>query len=219
VEYEVPECLTYPRTHTPTNLGKDPFIMKRHATMNLVFLPATDPEDRTYGAIPEQLADYPDASIRQVRFPAVVWYNESVRQNAMAQIRAWGNGPIILVGFSKSGLGAWHIARTMTDHVLATIFFDAPVARAQLPPWGTQPFYADDQAWQADLPLRTVQAFSDAVPKKHRLILISGANFHGEMWSLSQALAHIGHQHVFMDRRNLKHHWSSGWIEEGLRKT
>ncbi len=184
--------------------------------MNLVFLPATAPEDRTYGAIPVQLPDYPDASIRQVRFPAMVWYNETVRQNAMVQIRAWGKGPIILFGFSKSGLGAWHIARTMPDHVLATIIFDAPVARQQLPPWGTQPFYADDQAWQKDLPLRNVQAFAAAVPEQHQLILISGANFHDEMESLSQALAAIGHQHVFMDRRDLKHHWNSGWIEEGL---
>ncbi len=190
--------------------------MKHHETKSLVFLPATDPDDRTYGIIPVQLADYPDVSIHQVRFPAMVWYNETVRQYAMAQIGDWGNAPIILVGFSKSGLGAWHIARTMTDRVVATIIFDAPVARAELPPWGTQPFYADDQAWQKDLPLRTAQAFAAAVPEQHRLILISGAKFHDEMGSLSQALADIGHQHVFMDRRDLKHHWNSGWIEEGL---
>lgn len=134
------------------------------------------------------------------------------------QIRAWGNGPIILVGFSKSGLGAWHIARTMTDHVLATLIFDAPVARAELPPWGTQPFCADDDAWQADLPLRNVQAFDAALPKTHRLVLISGANFHEEMGSLSQALSDIGHKHVFVDRRDMKHHWNSGWIEEGLKR-
>jgi pimeloyl-ACP methyl ester carboxylesterase len=192
--------------------------MKRHERMNLVFLPATDPDDRTYGAIPEQLPDDPDAAILQVRFPAMVWYNESVRQNAMDQIRAWGHGPIILVGFSKSGLGAWHIARTMPDRVAATIIFDAPVARAELPPWGTKPFYADDEAWQADLPLRNVQAFDAAMPQTHRLVLISGANFHDEMASLSQALSAIGHQHVFLDRRDMKHHWNAGWIEEGLRK-
>jgi pimeloyl-ACP methyl ester carboxylesterase len=192
--------------------------MKRHERMNLVFLPATDPEDRTYGSIPEQLPDDPDAAILQVRFPAMVWYNESARATAISQIRAWGKGPIILVGFSKSGLGAWHIARTMPDHVSATIIFDAPVARAELPPWGTGPFYADDKAWQKDLPLRNVQAFAATVPKRHRLLLISGANFHDEMGALSQALADIGHQHVFMDRRDLKHHWNSGWIEEGLRK-
>lgn len=192
--------------------------MKRYERINLVFLPATAPEDRTYGTIPEQLADYPDAAILQVRFPAMVWYNERIRREAMAQIRAWGNAPIILVGFSKSGLGAWQIARALPDRVAGTLIFDAPVARDQLPPWGTQPFYADDEAWQADLPLRQVQAFDAAVPKHHRLVLISGANFHEEMVSLSQALSDIGHQHVFVDHHDMKHHWNSGWIEEGLKR-
>lgn len=85
-------------------------------------------------------------------------------------------------------------------------------------PRGTQPFCADDDAWQADLPLRNVQAFDAALPKTHRLVLISGANFHEEMGSLSQALSDIGHKHVFVDRRDMKHHWNSGWIEEGLKR-
>ena len=165
--------------------------MNRHKSVNLVFLPATAPEDRTYGAIPEQLADYPDAAIRQVRFPTMVWYNERIRREAMAQIRAWGNAPIILVGFSKSGLGAWHVARAIPDLVAGTLIFDAPVARAALPPWGTQPFYADDEAWQRDLPLRHVQAFDAAMPKTHRLVLISGAKMsRGDAVALAGTVGH-----------------------------
>ena len=37
--------------------------MNRHEMMKLVFLPATAGEDRTYGAIPERLADDPDTKI------------------------------------------------------------------------------------------------------------------------------------------------------------
>ena len=147
--------------------------------MNIVFLPATAPEDDTYGAIPRQISGYPDASVRMVCFPTMVWYNDVVRKNAISQLRAWGIARIVLMGFSKSGLGAWNIARTLPDCVSATIIFDAPVARDQLPPWGTQAFYTDDAAWQKDLPLRTIQAFDSALPKAHRLILISGQSFNG----------------------------------------
>ena len=74
--------------------------------MDIVFLPATDPGDTTCGTIPKELAGYPDASVRQVRYPALVWYNDAVRKEAVAQIRACGAAPVVLVGSSKSGLGA-----------------------------------------------------------------------------------------------------------------
>jgi len=183
---------------------------------NLAFLPATEPDDETYGVIPELVPGYPELVLRQVRYPTMVWYNEAVRQEAIAQIRGWDVSPVVLVGFSKSGLGAWNIAREIPDRIAATIIFDAPVARRQLPTWGTQAFYADHTAWQGDLPVRTVEAFAAAVPEAHRLVLISGPGFRAEMCALSRALARIGHDHVFLDCPDMKHHWNSGWIEKGL---
>ena len=41
--------------------------------LNLVFLPATEPGDATFGAAPERLASYPAAVIHQIRFPTMVW--------------------------------------------------------------------------------------------------------------------------------------------------
>jgi pimeloyl-ACP methyl ester carboxylesterase len=184
--------------------------------VNLVFLPATDPGDETFGMMPNQIPDYPDAALRQVCYPTMVWYNESIRQEAIAQIRRWDVSRVVLIGFSKSGLGAWNIAREIPDRISATIIFDAPVARDQLPPWGTKAFYTDDAAWQKDLPLRTVEAFAAAVTKAHRLVLIPGNNFRNEMRALSQALSQIKHEHIFLDCPEMRHHWNSGWIEKGL---
>ncbi len=182
----------------------------------LVFLPATEPGNGHYGEIPQQIALFPDLAVRQVNYPTLVWYNRAVQDEAIRQIRALTATSLILVGFSKSGLGAWNIARRMPDRVAGTILFDAPVARDTLPPWGTAPFYADDAAWQADLPLRGIREFNEAMPAAHRLVLISGPGFHDEMQILSDALRQLGRQHGFLDRRNLNHHWNAGWIEEGL---
>ena len=184
--------------------------------MNLIFLPATEPGDETYGRVPDQIKDYPAAAIHQVQYPSMVWYNAAVRREAVAQIRALGKTPATLIGFSKSGLGAWNIARTLPDRVACTIIFDAPVARDILPPWGTGPFYENDLAWQEDLPIRTIPDFQAVMPKEHLLVLISGANFHDEMCMLSNALLKRGVPHVFLPRPDLKHHWQSGWIEAGL---
>jgi pimeloyl-ACP methyl ester carboxylesterase len=184
--------------------------------LNLVFLPATEPQDPTYGAAPERIEAFPEVTVHQVYFPTLVWYNRAVCRQAIAQILALELPPVILVGFSKSGLGAWNITRAIPVSVSATIIFDAPVARADLPPWGTAPFYRGDAEWQEDLPLRSVEAFRPAVPQSHRLVLISGTGFHQEMCMLSQALSKAGLEHVFLPRPGMEHHWNSGWIEDGL---
>ena len=183
---------------------------------NLVILPATEPDDTTYGTAPMHIEAYPEATVHHIRFPKMVWYNETVCKEAIAQIEALGLSEIVLVGFSKSGLGAWHIARAMPERVAGTIIFDSPVVRYQLPPWGTEPFYANDAAWQQDLPLHTIAAFQAAMPPTHSLILISGESFHAEMHLFSQALCKTGLEHIFLPRAKIKHHWNTGWLEEGL---
>ena len=182
----------------------------------LVFLPATEPGDATYGAVPEQVAAYPTAKLYQVRFPSLVWYNAAARTEAIRQIAALEPGPVVLIGFSKSGLGAWNIARAIPDRIAATLIFDAPAARAELPPWGTAPFYADDAAWQEDLPLLHVTDFAAALPRTHKLILISGEGFHDEMALLARALSATELDVTFLPRPHLRHHWQSGWLEDGL---
>lgn len=191
--------------------------MQANRPLNLVFLPATEPDDKTYGATPEQLTLAPEAMLRQVRYPHMVWYNQAVCREAMTQIRAFHLAPIILVGFSKSGLGAWNLARSLPGLVAGTIIFDAPVARDALPPWGTAPFYRDDADWQVDLPLRTVGSFQAMVPQTHTLVLISGVNFHDEMCTLAETLSGTSIKYCFLPRPQLRHHWQSGWLEEGLK--
>lgn len=184
--------------------------------LNLVCLPATAPDDDTYGIIPRRTRVLPASAIHRVTFSNMVWYNAAVRREAVRQIKKMHVAPVVLVGFSKSGLGAWNIARTHPKLVAATIIFDAPVARETLPPWGTEPFYADDAAWQQDLPIQTIKGFRSAVRKSHRLVLISGAGFHAEMAALAEALARERVEHTFLARPHMKHHWQAGWLEEGL---
>jgi pimeloyl-ACP methyl ester carboxylesterase len=182
----------------------------------LVVLPAMEPGNRNHGEISESLASFPDLTVRHVTYPTLVWYNRAVQDEAIAQIRSWNVPSIILVGFSKSGPGAWNIARRIPELVHGTIIFDAPVARDNLPPWGTAPFYKDNAAWQEDLPLRTCGQFQRAMPPHHQLVLVSGTGFHAEMCALSDKLSGIGLKHVFLPRPDMKHHWNAGWVEEGL---
>lgn len=176
--------------------------------LNLVCLPATAPSNQTYGTIP--------SGLHRVHFDTEVWYNQAVRAEAIRQILALNLPEIVLVGFSKSGLGAWNIAHTIPDRIAGTIIFDAPVARDALPPWNTAVFYASNAAWQKDLPIRHIAEFRAAMPASHKLILVSGESFHDEMSQLSQALDEAGVVHRFLPRPDLQHHWQSGWLAEAL---
>lgn len=184
-------------------------------SVDLVFLPATLAEDRTYGAIPERIAAYPQVNVHAVRFPGVVWYNRTIRDQAIAQIRELVLDSFILVGFSKSGLGAWNIAREIPERVSGTLIFDAPVASDDWRRWGDE-FYQDDVTWQRDLPLRTVLEARGALQPNPRLVLISGEAFHEQMSTLAAALAAVGIRRTFISHPDMAHHWQAGWIEEGL---
>lgn len=186
--------------------------------VNLVFLPATEPGDATYGGVPERISGLREVSIHTIQYQHLVWYNKSVRAEAVAQIHALNVSPIVLVGFSESGLGAWNIAREIPDLIEATIIFDAPVARRKLPPWQTAPFYDSDESWREDLPLDTMKSFLTNVLDPHRLVLLSGIGFHDEMCQLSDELKKNGYAHVFLPGPDREHRWDSGWVEEGLKK-
>ncbi len=176
--------------------------------MHPVILPATDPADTTFGT--------PPPALPVLHFPGLVWYNPEVRLQAVRQLREEHPSPVTLIGFSKSGIGAWNLTREYPGLVEATVIFDAPMTMEALPPWGTAPFYANDEQWQKDLPLRNLDAFQEAVPAAHPLILISGETFHDQMCRMSEALHKKGREHVFLPRPQMAHHWESGWLEEGL---
>ena len=183
---------------------------------NLVFLPATPPGDPQYGTSPERFDRYPDVACHHVRFASQVWYNAAVCDQAATQIAALGLDTFGLVGFSKSGLGAWNLTLAMPDRVAVTIIFDAPVTGDHWPHPSAAEFYPDDAAWQQDLPLRRIAEFRAVVPASHRLILVSGKCFHDEMCRFSQVLREAGVAHEFLSQPQRPHHWQSGWIEEVL---
>ncbi len=185
--------------------------------MHIVNLPATEPGDPTYGSSPTHIASMSDLRCHQVCFQHMVWYNLQVRTEAVRQIEELGLDTFVLVGFSKSGLGAWHLAQTLPDQVTATIIFDAPMMRDSIPvEWGAGPFYTDDSQWLQDLPTHSVANFLHSVKPGHRLVLVSGAAFDEQMKAFSQVLIDAGCQHTFLHHPEIRHHWDSGWLELAL---
>ena len=103
--------------------------------MKLIFLPATDPRDSSYGR-PEP--EWP--ALRRVHqetecvllpFDRLVWYTRPIRHDAFEGIRRICDGrfeQVVLVGFSKSGCGAVNMALDHPGLFGSVIVFDAPLA-------------------------------------------------------------------------------------------
>lgn len=191
-------------------------MISQEASTTVVFLPATRPGDTRFGRPPERVDGFPELGCATVPFERQVWYNRAVCDAAAAHIRALPGERLILVGFSKSAIGAWTLTSMLGSRVRGTVLFDGPVARDACPPWNTAAFYASDEQWQSDLPIRTINAFRRRLAPDHRLALIPGALFRDEMAALASALRDTGHAHLWIDEARFTHNWNSGWIEAAL---
>ena len=181
----------------------------------VVFLPATAPEDPRYGQPPAAVPNLPAERIHQLSFARQVWYNRQVRAAAIAQIKALAAGPVVLVGFSKSGLGAIGIALDQPDLVSRLLIFDAPVCRQELPPWETADFYTPE-TWRQDLPANRVRELGGWLQGARRLVLVAGAGFSADMQAFATMLAGHPPQLRLIANPTRVHHWNSGWVEEFL---
>lgn len=185
------------------------------AVRHVVYLPASAPRVTRYGH-PSLETLWADGVLQHVvPFDRQVWYNAAIRRQVLAWLDSLEEGPLVLVGFSKSGLGAMNLALepSLRKRLRGVVIFDAPVSTMTLPPWETADFYTDDLAWQADLPLLRVNEYARVFDDACRLVMISGEYFAPQMRELADALAAAGVVHDFLDQPTMAHHWQSGWLE------
>jgi pimeloyl-ACP methyl ester carboxylesterase len=178
--------------------------------MTCIFLPATSPSDPTYGQAPDRLTG---TSSFRVRFERQVWYNAEHRRAAIAQItRENPPRPWVLVGFSKSGLGAINLAIEHTSLFAAVIVFDAPLAMRGSPPWDSGAFYGQPE-WEADLPINRLPEIRQML-RLTRLRHVAGASFCDHHERFHTELAERSPAYEFVSQPGLAHHWASGWVEQ-----
>jgi len=91
-----------------------------------IYLAATNPDEDRYGFMPQK-PSCPDNDILSIQFPYEVWYNEEWRDTTMRIIRPKLRTKNILIGFSKSGLGALNIAIENPGIFHAVVIFDSPL--------------------------------------------------------------------------------------------
>ena len=121
-----------------------------------------------------------------------------------------------LLGFSKSGWGAWSLLARHPDLFDKAAAWDAPLdmprfdlyGAAQV--FGSQDHFASHRVLPALLNCHALKATSP------RLILTGYDNFRTHHETTHRLLDEAQVPHIYRDGPKLKHVWNSGWIEEAV---
>jgi hypothetical protein len=124
----------------------------------------------------------------------------------------------LLLGFSKSGWGAWSLLLRHPEMFERAAAWDAPLMMDAPGKYGSGPIFATQDNFEQYqisrlLPKADRQRhFADA----RRLILLGQGNFQSEHEQIHQLMTDLKLPHTYREGTIRKHDWHSGWVAEGV---
>jgi len=124
----------------------------------------------------------------------------------------------LLVGFSKSGWGAWSLLLRHPDRFGFAAAWDAPLMEQTPERFGMARIFGTAENFAryrlTDLLRRQADRLRAAPP---RLVLTGYGNFGPDTERMHRYLEALGIPHRYANRTRRPHHWHSGWFEETVR--
>lgn len=130
----------------------------------------------------------------------------------------------LLVGFSKSGFGAWSLLLRNPQTFAKAAAWDAPLMQAAPNQFGMGPIYGTPDnfsSYRLDNLLRNRAA--ELLPKPNekaaiRLIHLGYGNFRDHHQRAEALLNELQIPHAYTDGPKLEHTWHSGWLEAAVKQ-
>ena len=156
-------------------------------------------------------ADHPtDATIRQESYLLHVVVPFVARTYPT---RTDGAGRLLL-GFSKSGWGAWSLLLRHPDTFGRAAAWDAPLAKARPDQFGMPEIFATQPNFQQYEITRLLRDRPTPPQQKPRLMLLGYANFRPHHETIHALLTELQIPHEYRDGPQRQHRWDSGWLNE-----
>lgn len=130
----------------------------------------------------------------------------------------------LLVGFSKSGYGAWSLLLRHPGLFAKAAAWDAPLMKTEPNQFGMGPIYGTPENFA---PYRIDQLLRDRAERLRpkageqptaRLIQLGYGNFRDHHQRAEALLNELQIPHSYADGPKLEHTWHSGWLEEAVRR-
>ncbi|MBC8115979.1 MAG: ribosomal protein L7/L12 [Candidatus Saccharimonas sp.] len=158
-------------------------------------------------------ADHPaDKSIRQESYfvkVIVPFIDEKYATRADKETR-W------LLGFSKSGWGAWSLLARHPDLFGRVAAWDAPLDMQRFDLYGAAQVFGTQEHFETYRVLPALTKSPTLALTTPRLILTGYDNFRTHHETAHRLLDEAKIPHVYRDGPKLKHVWDSGWVEEAV---
>ncbi|MDA1014060.1 MAG: alpha/beta hydrolase-fold protein [Planctomycetota bacterium] len=126
-------------------------------------------------------------------------------------------GARLLLGFSKSGYGAWTLLLRHPQTFGKAAAWDAPMMMQQFGKYGNRGIYGSQANFEKyrvpDLLRANAKSFAGP---SDRLILTGIGNFVKEHEAVHQLMTDLKIDHVYRDQPLRKHDWHSGWVSEAV---
>ena len=158
-------------------------------------------------------ADHPtDPGIRQERhlLEVVVPFVE-----ATYPARAEPGGRLLL-GFSKSGWGAYSLLLRHPGVFGRAAAWDAPLMMSEPGRYGSGPIFGSVENFEGYQVSRLLEERAGQLGEDIRLILLGYGNFREDHREAHALMERLGIPHVYRDGPGRKHDWHSGWVPEAV---
>lgn len=121
----------------------------------------------------------------------------------------------LLLGFSKSGYGAFSLLLRNPETFERAVAWDAPLAMADRNRFGAAPIYGSDENFEKYrlFPLLEKRAGLLSRSQPPRLALTGWENFRNDHIQTHEFLDQLKIAHEYRDVKSSPHDWNSGWVE------
>ena len=122
----------------------------------------------------------------------------------------------LLLGFSKSGWGAFSLLLRNPQIFGKAAAWDAPLAEDRPARFGMGPIFGTQENFERYRISALLAKQDDALGGKPRLVLTGYDNFRSHHAQTHEQLLALGVPHVYRDGPQRDHQWHSGWLPEAV---
>jgi len=122
----------------------------------------------------------------------------------------------LLLGFSKSGWGAWSLLLRHPETFGRAAAWDAPLMMTEIGKYGNGPIFGTPENFERYRIADLLRNNAEKLREKKRLILTGYGNFRGHHQKVHALLQELKISHEYRDDPSRKHDWHSGWVSEAI---
>lgn len=122
----------------------------------------------------------------------------------------------LLLGFSKSGWGAYSLLLRHPDKFGNAAAWDAPLGQDSPNKYGMSEVFADQTAFEPYCVWGLLKERAELLRAQPRLALLGYGDFRGHHQATHHYMLKHGILHHYQDGPRRQHHWESGWVSEAV---